>query len=142
MTLLKTSNLQQGSQVIEPVPYHDIIIITDTVLQIDVEGLLKKDAQALNKVRMELNRYAEGVEENLGGLVTEFNWNKIKDLEFRENLAQKQFLLSKILQCQCNKCPDLRAHVRLAYCVLISVSSSVVLFFFLWFLTGLPLRTF
>ncbi|KAF9575729.1 hypothetical protein EC968_001919 [Mortierella alpina] len=115
VTLLKTSNLQQGSQVIEPVPYHDIIIITDTVLQIDVEGLLKKDVQALNKVRMELNRYAEGVEENLGGLVTEFNWNKIKDLEFRENLAQKQVLFSKILQCQCNKCPDLRAHYAMTH---------------------------
>ncbi|KAG0207101.1 hypothetical protein BGX28_001577 [Mortierella sp. GBA30] len=115
VTLLKMSNIQQGSQVIEPVPYHDIITITDTVLQVDVEAILKKNAQAMNKVRMELNRYTEAVEDNQGGLVTEFNWNKIKDLEFRENLAQKQVLFKKILDCQCNKCPDLRAHYAMIH---------------------------
>ncbi|KAF9438784.1 hypothetical protein BGZ76_004860 [Entomortierella beljakovae] len=103
VTQLKISNQQESSQTIEAVPYHDIFIITNTCLNINAEALIKKDMQALAKVRKDLIRYAEEVEEKNNGLVTEFNWNKIKDLEFREYLSQKMSLFAKILECQCNK---------------------------------------
>ena len=112
ITRLKTFNHQQTSQVVEAVTYHDIFTITDTTLrEINVEAIIRKDMQALAKVRRELNQYAEKIDERHAGLVNEFNWNKIKDLEFRENLAQKEVLFKKILACQCNKCPDLKPHV-------------------------------
>ncbi|KAI8601786.1 NUC185 domain-containing protein [Dissophora ornata] len=115
VTQLKMPNQQESSQVVEAVAYHDIFTITDTSLQVDVEAIMRRDLQALTKVRKELSRYAEEIEEKEAGLVTEFNWSKIKDLEFREHLAQKQGLFSKILQCQCNKCPDLKAHYAMIH---------------------------
>ncbi|KAI1305570.1 hypothetical protein EDD11_004927 [Mortierella claussenii] len=115
VTLLKTSNQHGTSPVVEAVPYQDIFTITDASLQVDVEAVMRKDIQALTKIQKELSRYAEEVEEQHGGLVTEFNWNKIKDLEFREYLAQKQTLFAKILECQCNKCPDLKIHYAMIH---------------------------
>ncbi|KAF9362084.1 hypothetical protein BGX26_004169 [Mortierella sp. AD094] len=115
VTRLKTSSQQDTSQSIEAVPYQDIFTITDTFIAIDAEAIIRKDTAALTKVRKDLNRYAEDVEEKQGGLATEFNWSKIKDLEFRQHLAQKQMLFTKILECQCNKCPDLKAHYAMIY---------------------------
>ncbi|KAG0324968.1 hypothetical protein BGZ99_001182, partial [Dissophora globulifera] len=110
VTKLKMLNHQETSQVVEAVPYQDIFTITDTTLQVDAEAIVRKDVQALTKARKDLIRYAEEIEERHSGSVTEFSWSKIKDLEFREHLAQKQTLFTKILECQCNKCPDLKAH--------------------------------
>ncbi|KAG0368293.1 hypothetical protein BGZ54_002253 [Gamsiella multidivaricata] len=115
VTQLKTPSEQESSQVVEAVAYHDIFTITDTSLQVDVEAIMRKDVQAVTKVRRDLIRYVEEIEERQAGLVTEFNWSKIKDLEFREYLAQKQALFGKILQCQCNKCPDLKAHYAMIH---------------------------
>ncbi|KAF9207127.1 hypothetical protein BGZ49_001115 [Haplosporangium sp. Z 27] len=110
VTRLKTLNQQETSQVVEAVPYYDIFTITDTCIAIDAEAIIRKDIQALTKARKDLNRYAEEVEERQNGLVTEFNWSKIKDLEFRQHLAQRKNLFASILECQCNKCPDLKVH--------------------------------
>ncbi|KAF9915919.1 hypothetical protein BX616_005066 [Lobosporangium transversale] len=115
VTQLRASNIQEISLVTEAVPFHDIFTITDTSLQIDVDAIMRKDVQAVTKVRKDLSRYAEEVEEQKGGLVTEYNWNKIKDLEFREYLAQKKTLFSRVLECQCNKCPDLKAHYAMIH---------------------------
>ncbi|KAF8942656.1 hypothetical protein BGZ47_006281 [Haplosporangium gracile] len=116
ITRLKTFNHQQTSQVVEAVTYHDIFTITDTTLPgINAEAIIRKDIQALAKVRRELNQYAEEIDERHAGLVNEFNWSKIKDLEFRENLAQKKVLFNKILACQCNKCPDLKPHYAMIH---------------------------
>ncbi|KAF9402960.1 hypothetical protein BGX21_007843 [Mortierella sp. AD011] len=115
VTRLKTSSQQDTSQSIEAVPYQDIFTITDTIIAIDAEAIIRKDTAALTKARKDLNRYAEEVEERQGGLATEFNWSKIKDLEFRQHLVQKQTLFAKILECQCNKCPDLKAHYAMIY---------------------------
>ncbi|KAK3817964.1 MAG: antiviral helicase [Linnemannia gamsii] len=116
ITRLKTFNHQQTSQVVEAVTYHDIFTITDTTLPgINVEAVIRKDMQALAKIRRDLNQYAEEIDERHAGLVNEFNWSKIKDLEFRENLAQKEVLFKKILACQCNKCPDLKPHYAMIH---------------------------
>ncbi|KAF9116492.1 hypothetical protein BGX27_002164 [Mortierella sp. AM989] len=115
VTKLKTLSQQESSQVVEAVPYQDIFTITDTSLVIDAEAIIRNDTQALTKVRKDLNRYSEDVEERQGGLVTEFNWSKIKDLEFREHLSQKQKLFAKIQVCQCNKCPDLKTHYAMIH---------------------------
>jgi len=111
VTRLRTTNHQQSNLVVEAVPFLDIITITDTTLRVDVEAILKKNVQAMTKARNDLIRYADEVEDHQQGLVVEFNWGKIKDLEFRENLAQKHALFARILECQCNKCPDLKPHV-------------------------------
>ncbi|KAF9583911.1 hypothetical protein BGW38_008142 [Lunasporangiospora selenospora] len=115
LTILKTPNHQHCSQVVEAIAYHDIITITDTTIQVDAEAVLRKDPAASSKTRNDLIRYAEHIEEQRSGRVTEFNWSKIKDLEFRSNLDQKLILFSKILEYQCNKCPDLKVHYAMVH---------------------------
>ncbi|KAF9928398.1 hypothetical protein FBU30_002396 [Linnemannia zychae] len=116
ITRLKTFNHQHTSQTVEAVTYHDIFTITDKTLpDINVEAIMHKDMQALTKVRRDLSQFVEEIDEQHAGLVTEFKWSKIKELEFQENLAQKQVLFNKILICQCNKCPDLKIHYAMIH---------------------------
>jgi antiviral helicase SKI2 len=111
LTKLKTFNQQESTVVVEAIPFHDIFNITDKALQVDVGAIMKKDPQASNKVRRDLIQFAEEVEERQGGVVTEYNWSKVKGLEFQDHLSKKRVLHQRILECQCNKCPDLKAHV-------------------------------
>lgn len=45
--------------------------------------------------------------------IAEYDWNKIKDIEFQENLRAKTSLIQKMkTEFQCTRCPDLEEHVR------------------------------
>ncbi|KAK3811889.1 MAG: antiviral helicase [Benniella sp.] len=110
LTKLKAFNQQESTVVVEAIPFHDIFNITDKALQVDVGAIMKKDPQASNKVRRDLIQFAEEVEDRQGGVVTEYNWSKVKGLEFQDHLSKKRVLHQRILECQCNKCPDLKAH--------------------------------
>lgn len=50
--------------------------------------------------------------------LAEFEWNKIKELEFQEKYKERNVLLSSLRSYQCTHCPDLIDHVstRLKYC--------------------------
>lgn len=50
------------------------------------------------------------------GNVSEFDWQKIKDIEFQEMLNSKNSLLKRLrIEFQCAKCPDLNDHVIIIY---------------------------
>ena len=45
------------------------------------------------------------------GTIPEYDWIKIKELEFQEKLREKRILLESLSNFQCCKCPDLNIHV-------------------------------
>lgn len=46
------------------------------------------------------------------GSITEFDWSKIKDMDFQESWKKKQSLLRQMDEnFQCVSCPDLEEHV-------------------------------
>ncbi|KAG0338050.1 hypothetical protein BG004_007384, partial [Podila humilis] len=117
VTRLQTPNHLHSSQVVEIVPFTDIFLITDTVIRIDLDGMMAKDADAPEKVRVrrELTRYAEQIEDQRAGIVTEYSWDKIKNLDFNETLHQRQNIFAKLVECQCNKCIDLKTHYGIVH---------------------------
>ncbi|KAF9210880.1 hypothetical protein BGZ59_008812 [Podila verticillata] len=112
VTRLQTPNHLQSTQVVEVVPYTDIFLITDTVIRVDLDAAMAKETDAPEKVRIrrELTRYAEQVEDQNAGIVKECGWDKIKDLDFNETLHQRQNIFARLVECQCNKCIDLKTH--------------------------------
>ncbi|KAF9975728.1 hypothetical protein BGZ73_000530 [Actinomortierella ambigua] len=111
ITRLKTPDSASCTQVIEAVPYKEISTITDTAIRIDEDALLEKnDVRETTRVRQELLRYAAEIEDSKTGLVKEYDWSKLKTLEFQEALRDRKRNVERILTFQCNKCPDLNAH--------------------------------
>lgn len=58
----------------------------------------------------ELLRIAEEMGENG---IPEYDWSKIRDLEFQERLREKEGILGGLEGFQCSRCPDLVEHVRM-----------------------------
>ncbi|KAF9163660.1 hypothetical protein DFQ26_002281 [Actinomortierella ambigua] len=111
ITRLKTPDSATCTQVVEAVPYKEISTITDTAIRIDEDALLEKnDIREMTRVRQELLRYAAEVEDSKTGLGKEYDWSKVKTLEFQESLRERKRYIDRILTFQCNKCPDLSAH--------------------------------
>ncbi|KAG0086288.1 hypothetical protein BGZ92_008265 [Podila epicladia] len=112
VTRLQTPNHLQSTQVVEVVPFTDIFLITDTVIRVDLDATMSEEKDAPEKVRIrrQLIRYAEQIEDQNAGIVREYGWEKIKDLDFNETLHQRQNIFARLVECQCNKCIDLKAH--------------------------------
>jgi antiviral helicase SKI2 len=49
------------------------------------------------------------------GDIPEFEWTKIKELEFQEWYKERNALMTQLANFQCTKCPDLTDHVSLRY---------------------------
>jgi antiviral helicase SKI2 len=66
----------------------------------------------LERVKAAQELQSFGVDARKGGL-TEYEWGKIKDVEFQEMLRAKNGLMKKLrADFQCTKCPELKEHVR------------------------------
>lgn len=77
--------------------------------------------------------------------MAEYDWQKIKDIEFQEMLRTKTTHLKRLRnEFQCTKCPDLNEHVSYLYIKMNFNSSSnsnnnllfscvTTLFFLVWF---------
>ncbi|KAG0228083.1 hypothetical protein BGW42_002433 [Actinomortierella wolfii] len=108
---LKTPDSAMCTQVVEPISYKEISTITNSAIRINETAILEmNDTREMARVRQELLRYAAEVEDSQTGLVKEYDWSKIKTLEFQEALRERMRLVERILTFQCNKCPDLNAH--------------------------------
>src|SRR5690348_8612646 len=57
-----------------------------------------------------LARAAEEMVES--GTIPEFDWSKIREMEFQEQSKEKSNLLSQLSRFQCTRCPDLVEHVN------------------------------
>jgi antiviral helicase SKI2 len=76
-----------GESILSQHKHHDLEILTGQVL--DIASELVKDE-----------------------IVTEFEWTKIRDLEFQEAYREKVSLAKQMPRFTCFKCPDLIRHVR------------------------------
>ena len=44
--------------------------------------------------------------------ITEHDWAKLRDYNFKLAVAEKSSLMKRITQLQCTKCPEFNEHVR------------------------------
>ncbi|CEP13154.1 hypothetical protein [Parasitella parasitica] len=92
----------------------DILFITRSAIKADVDSLMAgSDSLETTRVRQELESF--GQEAKKGGFV-EFDWGKIKDMEFQEMLRSKVRLIKRLrTEFQCTKCPELDEHYGLVH---------------------------
>jgi antiviral helicase SKI2 len=88
----------------------DILLVTQVGLKVDAEVILTGDSSTeLVKVSQGLESF--GADAKKTGIV-EYDWAKIKDLEFQEMLRTKSGLMKRLKsEFQCTRCPDLNEHV-------------------------------
>ncbi|KAI8584384.1 hypothetical protein K450DRAFT_219603 [Umbelopsis ramanniana AG] len=96
------------------VPLSDVAFVTKTTLKINVDSLMNSsDKLETIKTTKELLAFAS---ESKRSSIAEYDWSKIKDIEFQESLRAKTSSLEKMkADFQCTRCPDLEEHYALVY---------------------------
>ncbi|KAF7727737.1 hypothetical protein EC973_007196 [Apophysomyces ossiformis] len=92
----------------------DILFVTRSSMKVDPEVIISgEDSMEMTRIKQELETF--GMEAKKGGLV-EFDWSKIKDIEFQEMLRAKSNLFKRLrTNFQCIKCPDIGEHYALVH---------------------------
>jgi antiviral helicase SKI2 len=97
---------------VETYPYTDILTITQDVVKIEssyhqlVESELSKISFDLLQIGKEYDKCSN---------IPEYDWSKMRELEFQEKLAEKSSLLKSLNNYQCTQCPDLDSHYSQAH---------------------------
>ncbi|ORX54475.1 antiviral helicase [Hesseltinella vesiculosa] len=93
---------------------NDIMLVTKTLLKADVEHLLsEQNAMEMTRAKQELEAFIQNFQK---GDIQEFDWQKIKDIEFQEMLRSKTSIYKRLRsEFQCTKCPDLDDHYALMH---------------------------
>ncbi|CAG8582613.1 17454_t:CDS:10, partial [Cetraspora pellucida] len=92
---------------IKSLRYTDLAIITKSVIKLDPDAAIERDHEETSRITQELLRYA--IETQTAGIV-ENEWTKIKEFEFQKYLGEKTELMNRLLNFQCNLCPDFVEH--------------------------------
>jgi antiviral helicase SKI2 len=107
---------------LDVVPYADIMIITSELIKVIIHDFDFK----IQLGDLEANReiYVEEIYEIAARLsslsvIPEFDWTKIKELEFQEKLREKKRLLDSLKNFKCTKCPELISHVILYFLIIV-----------------------
>ncbi|KAI8878004.1 antiviral helicase [Backusella circina FSU 941] len=92
----------------------DILFVTQVGFKVDVDLILTGDTSTgLVKLRQDLASFAADAKKT--GIV-EYDWAKIKDLEFQEMMRTKMGLMKRLKsEFQCTKCADLNEHFALVH---------------------------
>ncbi|CAO3595288.1 unnamed protein product [Absidia cylindrospora] len=92
----------------------DIILVTKSILKTSVDGLLTgQNEMEMTWAKQELEAFETMAQK---GEISEFDWGKIKDIEFQEMLKTKTSLMRRLRsEFQCTKCPDLNDHYALMH---------------------------
>jgi antiviral helicase SKI2 len=94
--------------------YSAFITITTKLIKIDPETIVTQHRVSdLNHIALELFQ----ISKSFDLYPEEFNWSKIRDLEFQENAREKEMLFKNIKKYRCSNCPDFRQHVFVIYLV-------------------------
>lgn len=97
------------------VPAPDILFITRLSLKIDADAVMAGKDNNLDMVKAVQELQSFGADAKKGGIV-EYDWGKIKDVEFQEMLRSKNSLMKKLRsEFQCTKCPELKEHVSFSF---------------------------
>ncbi|KAI9307273.1 NUC185 domain-containing protein [Cunninghamella echinulata] len=92
----------------------DIVFVSRSIIKTSLDTLSTgKGDTEMARAKQEIEVLANDVQ---NGNVPEFDWQKIKDIEFQEMLNTKNSLLKRLrVEFQCAKCPDLNDHYALMH---------------------------
>ncbi|KAI9494833.1 NUC185 domain-containing protein [Zychaea mexicana] len=92
----------------------DILTVTRTSIKFDVDAvMMSQDSLEMTRIKQELEKFAMDAS---NGSLAEFDWQKIRDIEFQEMLRTKANHLKRLRnEFQCTKCPDLDEHYGLIH---------------------------
>ncbi|KAI9264753.1 NUC185 domain-containing protein [Sporodiniella umbellata] len=93
----------------------DLLYITKNALKIDIDSIMTDQKNSIEAVQatQELQSFGENICQN--GF-TEYDWGKIKSVEFQEMLQKKNSFMKRLrTEFQCTKCPELNEHYALIH---------------------------
>ncbi|KAG2212575.1 hypothetical protein INT47_000551 [Mucor saturninus] len=114
ITTICTPEDGQGKTEIVTVGAPDILFVTRLAIKADVDAVMA-GTDSLETVRIGQELESFGLDAKRGGLM-EYDWSKIKDMEFQEMLRSKNGLTRRLrTEFQCTKCPELDEHYGLIH---------------------------
>lgn len=87
----------------------DIEYVTETFPKVDISRVLFGIREEIATIENELKALAADWRRSEW---TEFDWFKISDLDFRENLGYRNRKLLEVQKLECISCPNFLSHVR------------------------------
>ena len=96
----------------ETYPYSDILTITPDTVKVENSQARLSELEA-QKISFDVFQLGKEYTKNMR--VPEFDWSKMRELEFQEKLAEKNLLLNSLNDYQCTQCPDLDSHYSQAH---------------------------
>ncbi|OZJ02181.1 hypothetical protein BZG36_04323 [Bifiguratus adelaidae] len=91
----------------------DIMSVTKFSIKVDLDAVESDHSKSeLQRIMSELQ--ALSIEMKTNG-ITEYDWSKLRELEFQESAKEKYRLLSRLMTFQCNQCPDLDEHYAVVH---------------------------
>ena len=95
------------------VAVEDIEALTKSLIQIDVQGVMKKDSEALAKAKDELLVASSSWTSSTW---QELDWYKfLKDMSLRTLLEERAKAAARAQDCECIHCPDFPKHFAMAH---------------------------
>jgi hypothetical protein len=110
ITYVSIPTRSNSDSVIECLPYTSLAIITSKQVKVDAENILTN--QKKSDILYLQSQILECAEEFKNGKISEFDWSKIRDLDFQEIYREKILIFEKLYSFKCLKCPDLLKHVK------------------------------
>ncbi|KAL0077067.1 NUC185 domain-containing protein [Phycomyces blakesleeanus] len=92
----------------------DILFVTRSSIKINADAIIAgQNPMEITRAKQELQTFSADAKK---GVFSEYDWQKIKDIEFQEMLRTKTEFM-KLLRgsFQCTKCPDLNEHYALIH---------------------------
>ncbi|KAI7863702.1 NUC185 domain-containing protein [Spinellus fusiger] len=92
----------------------DILFVSRSSIKFSMEAIIKgQDSMEIARVKQQLESFGNEAKKKY---VNEYDWQKLKDIEFQEMLRAKNGLLKRLRnEFQCTKCPDLNEHYALIH---------------------------
>ena len=92
-------------------PSSAFIFISSSFIKVDAESIrIEKRSADLRKLCLQMIKV---VEENMPFFEFEFDWTKIRDLDFQEAYQERNSLIKQLKTFRASTCPDLNRHVNL-----------------------------
>ncbi|KAI9317442.1 NUC185 domain-containing protein [Dichotomocladium elegans] len=114
LTVINVPESMDSKTEIASIGVSDILLVTKSSIRLDVDGILTgNDVMELTRVKQELKKLSDDAKR---GPIAEFDWQKIKDIEFQELLRSKADCVRALRSnFTCTKCPDLVEHYALIH---------------------------
>ncbi|KAI8971231.1 NUC185 domain-containing protein [Pilobolus umbonatus] len=92
----------------------DILLVTRHAIRLDLEAVITgHDSVESIRISQELESFCADIKKNA---LYEYDWGKIKDMEFQEMVRSKTDLMKRLRnEFHCTKCPELNEHYGLIH---------------------------